>query len=101
MPKSDEERLRELHAEVLVGELRDIERKYRRLEDLGIFDSPERTWIDAESRWVKETDGNRGISRCQVEGRGFRAYGVGPCFDTFEQAVAYRDVLDHKGATRK
>ena len=38
MDETDEEKLHRLQAEVIVGELRGIERNYRRLEDLGIFE---------------------------------------------------------------
>ena len=38
MEEPDEDRLHRLQAEVLVGELRSIERQYRRLEDIGIFE---------------------------------------------------------------
>jgi hypothetical protein len=32
---------------------------------------------------------------------GFHVYMAGPCFDTREQAIAYRDELDKEGITWK
>ena len=40
----------------------------------------------------------RGISTCWQYGpNGWHAYGAGPCFDTYEQAIAYRDFTDKHG----
>jgi hypothetical protein len=39
----------------------------------------------------------RGISRCW-QNRGYHVYGAGPCFDTMDQAVAYRDWYDREEA---
>lgn len=41
----------------------------------------------------------RGISRCWQGG--WHAYMAGPCFETREQAIAYRDELDREGVTWK
>ena len=38
----------------------------------------------------------RDISRCS-RNFGFHAYMAGPCFDTIEEAIAYRDRLDADG----
>ncbi len=38
----------------------------------------------------------RGISKCW-QGWGFHVYKAGPCFDTYEQAIEYRDSLDREG----
>ena len=40
----------------------------------------------------------RGISVCSRY-LGWHVYSAGPCFDTYEQAVKYRDYLDAKGVT--
>lgn len=40
----------------------------------------------------------RGISRCWQWG-GWHVYKAGPCFDTHEQALAYRTSLDAEGVT--
>lgn len=41
----------------------------------------------------------RGLSRCNLNSGGWHVYGAGPCFDTQEQAVRYRDSLDREGVT--
>jgi len=42
----------------------------------------------------------RGISACWHNApNGWHAYGAGPCFDTYEQAVDYRNSLDAEGVT--
>lgn len=43
-------------------------------------------------------DDMRGLSQCWVN-LGWHAYMAGPCFDTREQARAYRDGLDRDGIT--
>lgn len=43
----------------------------------------------------------RGISNCHHGSSGWHAYGAGPCFDTHEQALAYRDKLDDHGISWK
>lgn len=40
----------------------------------------------------------RSFSRC-ARFEGWHAYKAGPCFDTYEQAAAYRDSLDAEGVT--
>ena len=40
----------------------------------------------------------RGLSRCW-QNNGWHVYGAGPCFDTEEEAVRYRDSLDREGKT--
>lgn len=40
----------------------------------------------------------RAITRC-AQNAGFHVYGAGPCFDTYEQAVHYRESLDAEGVT--
>lgn len=37
----------------------------------------------------------RGISRCW-QYFGYHVYGAGPCFDTLEQAIGYRNRLDRE-----
>lgn len=39
-----------------------------------------------------------GISRCW-QNQGFHVYKAGPCFDTLEQAIAYKESLDAEGVT--
>lgn len=41
---------------------------------------------------------HRGITKCW-QNQGWHVYGAGPCFDTLEQAVGYRDGLDRAGVT--
>jgi hypothetical protein len=38
----------------------------------------------------------RNISRCW-QYSGWHAHGAGPCFDTYEEAIAYRDYYDKYG----
>lgn len=40
----------------------------------------------------------RGISRCW-QNDGWHVYKAGPCFDKYEQAIAYRASLDAEGVT--
>lgn len=40
----------------------------------------------------------RDITRCSRY-EGWHVYGAGPCFDTYEQAIHYRDSLDEEGVT--
>jgi hypothetical protein len=40
----------------------------------------------------------RGITRCW-QYMGYHVYGAGPCFDTLEQAIRYRNGLDREGVT--
>lgn len=40
----------------------------------------------------------RGISRCGIN-LGWHVYKAGPCFDTYEQAIRYRESLDAEGVT--
>ena len=40
----------------------------------------------------------RGITRCWQH-NGWHVYMAGPCFDTYEQAIAYRNSLDAEGIT--
>lgn len=40
----------------------------------------------------------RGITRCW-QNLGYHVYAAGPCFDTHEQAIRYRDGLDAEGIT--
>lgn len=49
-------------------------------------------------RAQREQERWRGISRCW-QNQGFHVYGAGPCFDTHEQAIRYRDGLDRDGVT--
>jgi hypothetical protein len=44
---------------------------------------------EQERRW-------RGITRCW-QNNGYHVYMAGPCFDTLDEAVGYRDRLDAKG----
>ena len=46
------------------------------------------------------TDLPEHITRCHRY-LGFHAYNAGPCFDTMDEAVRYRDMLDHFGVTWK
>jgi hypothetical protein len=40
----------------------------------------------------------RNISTCwQYAPNGWHAYGAGPCFDTYEAAIKYRDLIDEVG----
>jgi RNase P/RNase MRP subunit POP5 len=48
------------------------------------------------ARAVAQERRERGITRCW-QNHGYHVYMAGPCFDTFEEAVAYRDRLDAKG----
>lgn len=50
--------------------------------------------MDTEERDMRD------ISTCW-QNFGWHAYGAGPCFDTYEQAIAYRDKLDEHGITWK
>lgn len=36
------------------------------------------------------------ITRCW-QNNGWHAYASGPCFDTYEQAIKYRDAIDRDG----
>jgi hypothetical protein len=45
-----------------------------------------------------EAERNRGISRCWQH-FGYHVYGAGPCFDTLDAAIRYRDSLDAEGKT--
>jgi hypothetical protein len=47
----------------------------------------------AAEREVRDAERWRGISKCW-QNFGFHVYGAGPCFDTHEQAIAYRDAYD-------
>ncbi len=40
----------------------------------------------------------RGLTRCWQH-NGWHVYKAGPCFDRYEQAIAYRDSLDAEGVT--
>lgn len=40
----------------------------------------------------------RGVSRCW-QNNGYHVYGAGPCLDTMEQAIAYREGLDYEDQT--
>lgn len=40
----------------------------------------------------------RGLSRCW-QNCGWHVYGAGPCFDTEDAAIDYRDSLDREGKT--
>jgi hypothetical protein len=40
----------------------------------------------------------RGVSTCW-QSHGWHAYSAGPCFDTYEQVIEYRDSLDREGIT--
>ena len=42
----------------------------------------------------------RGISRCW-QNRGWHVYGAGPCFDTHEQAIQYREAHDKAWAAEE
>lgn len=44
-----------------------------------------------EERW-------RGITRCW-QNQGYHVYMAGPCFDTLEQAIRYRESLDSEGVS--
>lgn len=46
----------------------------------------------------RDTEPNRGLSRCW-QNQGWHVYMAGPCFDTKDEAVRYRDYLDAKGIT--
>lgn len=54
----------------------------------------------AAARAEHEEEAMRGISRCW-QNSGYHVYMAGPCFDTPEQARAYRDQLDREGVTWK
>ena len=43
-------------------------------------------------------DESRGLTRCW-QYQGWHVYAAGPCFDTRDEAVAYRDALDARGLT--
>lgn len=40
----------------------------------------------------------RSLSKCW-QNDGWHVYGAGPCFEKYEQAIAYRDGLDREGIT--
>jgi hypothetical protein len=54
--------------------------------------TPESLDQDAKERW-------RGITTCWQSGS-YHVYGVGPCLDTLEEAIEYRNELDKKGLRR-
>lgn len=53
----------------------------------------------ATARDEHETEAMRGLSSCRHNYGCWHVYGAGPCFDTKEQARAYRDSLDREGVT--
>ena len=44
------------------------------------------------------TDEQRGLTTCW-QNQGWHVYAAGPCFDTKDQAIAYRNSLDREGVT--
>ena len=45
---------------------------------------------------TQPTDEQRGLTTCW-QNLGWHVYGAGPCFDTKDQAIVYRNSLDAEG----
>lgn len=61
-----------------------------------MFDPSPRGMTLAEAK--EDAKDMKGISRCSRY-LGWHAYKAGPCFDSYEEVLAYRNSLDAEGVT--